>query len=114
MNNNTFRNNIRRYILGDDEDTGMDIDIDIDKFEITKFDYRSIFGKSEHQNISHLEMVSKFFRTNKKSEMDMVTLKYKLYFDDHPDEWKELFVFFCVMPFTEFEFQGKDGNLLKV
>lgn len=25
MNNNTFRNNIRRYILGDDGDTGMDI-----------------------------------------------------------------------------------------
>ncbi|CAG86581.2 DEHA2D00352p [Debaryomyces hansenii CBS767] len=112
MNNNTFRNNIRRYILGDDEDTGMDIDIDIDKFEITKFDYRSIFGKSEHQNMSHLEMVSKFFRTNKKSEMDMVTLKHKLYFDDHPDEWKELFIFFCVMPFTEYEFQGKDGKLL--
>lgn len=33
MNNNTFRNNIRRYILGGDEDTGMDIDMDIDKFD---------------------------------------------------------------------------------
>ena len=45
MNNNTFRNNIRRYILGGDEDTGMDIDMDIDKFEITKFNYRKIFDK---------------------------------------------------------------------
>ena len=33
-------------------------------------------------------------------------------FDDHSNEWKELFIFFCVMPFTEYEFQGDDGNIL--
>ena len=36
----------------------------------------------------------------------------KWYFENHPDEWKKLFIFFCVMPFTEYEFQGKDGKLL--
>lgn len=27
-------------------------------------------------------------------------------------EWKELFIFFCVMPFTEYEFEGEDEKLL--
>ena len=59
MNNNTFRNNIRRYILGDDEDTGMDIDMDIDKFEITKFDYRKLFDK---RAISKYELSRNFMQ----------------------------------------------------
>ena len=108
MNNNTFRNNIRRYILGGDEDTRMDIDL----FEITKLNYRALFAKLANQNISHTEMMFKFFAIENTSDMDTVPQKQKWYFDDHPDEWTKLFIFFCVMPFTEYEFQGKDGNLL--
>ena len=71
MNNNTFRNNIRRYILGDDEDTGMDIDIDIDKFEITKFDYRKIFDKRAIQNVSYQEILRKMFEIENVFDLDM-------------------------------------------
>ena len=46
------------------------------------------------------------------SDVDMEPQSQKWYFKNHPDEWKELFIFFCVMPFTEYEFQGKDGKLL--
>ncbi|CUM48546.1 unnamed protein product [Debaryomyces tyrocola] len=110
MNNNTFRNNIRRYILGDDEDTGMDIDIDIAKFEITKFDYRKIFDNRAIQNVSYQEILRKMFEIENVFDLDMDHVR--LHYKDHPDKWKELFIFFCVMPFTEYEFQGKDGNLL--
>ena len=112
MNNNTFPNNIRRYILGGDEATGMDIDMDIDLFEITKFNYRILFDKSAHQNITHTEMVYKFFGIENISDVDLEPQSQKWYFKNHPDEWTKLFIFFCVMPFTEYEFQGKDGNLL--
>ncbi|CUM55074.1 unnamed protein product [Debaryomyces fabryi] len=57
-------------------------------------------------------MVSKFFGIEKNSNVDMVPLKGKLYFDDNADKWKELFIFLCVIPFIEYEFQGNDGNLL--
>ena len=115
MNNNTFPNNIRRYILerGDeDRDMNIDIDADIDLLEIPKFNYRTLFDKSANQNISHTEMVYKVFRIENISDVDTVPQKHKWYFDDHPDEWKKLFIFFCVMPFTEYEFQGVDGKLL--
>ena len=49
MNNNTFPNSIRRYILerdGEDRDMDIDVDADIDLFEITKFDYRKLFDKA--------------------------------------------------------------------
>ena len=64
MNNNTFPNSIRRYILeggGEDKDMDIDVDADIDLFEITKFNYRTLFDKSANQNITHTEMVYKFF-----------------------------------------------------
>lgn len=38
--------------------------------------------------------------------LDYVRSHYR----DHPNEWKELFIFLCVMPFTEF--QGDDENVL--
>ena len=57
-------------------------------------------------------MVYKFFGIENISDVDIVPQKHKWYFEDHPDEWKELFIFFCVMPFTEYEFQGYDGKLL--
>ena len=110
MNNNTFRNNIRRYILGGDEDMDMDIDIDIDIFEITKFDYRKIFDRKANQNVSYTEILHKMFEIENVFDLDMDHVK--THYRDHPDEWKELFIFFCVMPFTEYEFQGSDGNLL--
>ncbi|CUM49465.1 unnamed protein product, partial [Debaryomyces fabryi] len=115
MNNNTFSNSIRRYILeGDNEDKDMDIDVDADinLFEITKFNYRTLFDKLMNQNISHTEMVFKFFGIESISDVDLDPQSQKLYFKDHPDEWKELFIFFCVMPFTEYEFEGPDGSLL--
>ncbi|CUM55887.1 unnamed protein product [Debaryomyces tyrocola] len=115
MNNNTFPNSIRRYILerGDeDRDMNIDVDNDIDSFDIAKFDYRTLFDKSANQNISHTQMVYKFFRIENISDVDTVPQKHKWYFDDHPNEWKKLFIFFCVMPFTEYEFEGPDGNLL--
>ena len=87
--NNTFSNNIRRYILEENEGTDMDIDNDIDEFVITKFDYRKLFSKRVHQHISHLEMVSKFFGIEKISEVNTVPQKRKWYFDDNPDKWKE-------------------------
>ena len=63
MNNNTFPNNIKRYILQprveDSED--IDVDVDIDLFEITKLNFRILFDKSENQNITHTEIVFKFF-----------------------------------------------------
>ena len=110
--NNTFSNNIRRYILEENEGTDMDIDNDIDEFVITKFDYRKLFSKRVHQHISHLEMVSKFFGIEKISDVDLEPQSQKLYFKDHPNKWKELFIFLCVIPFTEYEFQGEDGKLL--
>ena len=115
MNNNTFSNSIRRYILegdGEDKDMDIDVDADIDLFEITKFNYRTLFDKRVNQNISHTEMVFKFFGIENISDVDTVPQKHKWYFDDHPDEWKQLFIFFCVMPFTEYEFEGSDGRLL--
>ena len=113
MNNNTFSDSIRRYILeGSGEDMDIDVDADIDLFEITKFNYRTVFDRSVNQNISHTEMVHKFFGIENISDVDRVPEKHKWYFDDHPDEWKELFIFFCVMPFTEYEFQGSDGKLI--
>ncbi|CUM57511.1 unnamed protein product [Debaryomyces tyrocola] len=115
MNNNTFRNNIRRYILEEGgEDKYMDIDVDagIDLFDTTKFNYRTLFDERVNQNISRTEMVFKFFGIENISDVDTVPQKHKWYFDDHPDEWKVLFIFFCVMQSTEYEFQGKDGNLL--
>ena len=115
MNNSTFSNSIRRYILeggGEDKDMDIDVDADIDLFEITKFNYRTLFDKSANQNITHTEMVYKVFGIENISDVDTVPQKHKWYFDDHPDEWKELFIFFCVMPFTEYEFQGSDGKLL--
>ena len=64
MNNNTFSDSIRRYILeggGEDKDMDIDVDADIDLFEITKFNYRTVFDRSVNQNISHTEMVHKIF-----------------------------------------------------
>ncbi|CUM55985.1 unnamed protein product [Debaryomyces tyrocola] len=104
MNNNTFSNSIRMYILeggGEDKDMDIDVDADIDLFDITKFNYRKLFDKRANQNISHTEMVFKFFGIENISDLDMIPQKNKWYFGDHPDEWKELFIFFCVMPFTE-------------
>jgi hypothetical protein len=63
MNNNTFPNSIRRYILegnSEGKDIGIDVDADIDLFEITKFNYRTLFDKCANQNISHTEMVFNF------------------------------------------------------
>ncbi|MDN5614003.1 MAG: hypothetical protein L0G33_10540, partial [Staphylococcus equorum] len=97
---------------GSGEDMDIDVDADIDLFEITKFNYRTVFDRSVNQNISHTEMVHKFFGIENISDVDRVPEKHKWYFDDHPDEWKELFIFFCVMPFTEYEFQGSDGKLI--
>ncbi|CUM53638.1 unnamed protein product, partial [Debaryomyces tyrocola] len=114
MNNITFPNNIRRYILergGEDRDMDIEVDADIDLFEITKFNYRTLFDKGANQNISHAEMVFKFFGIERISDVDLESQSQKLYFKDPPDEWKELFIFFCVMPFTEYEFEGPDGNL---
>ena len=113
MNNNTFSDSIRRYILEcSGEDMDIDVDAGIDLFEITKINYRTVFDRSMNQNISHTEMVYKFFGIENISDVDRIPEKHKWYFDDHPDEWKELFIFFCVMPFTEYEFQGSDGKLL--
>ena len=74
MNNNTFPNSIRRYILqrgGEDMDVNIDVDADIDLFEITKFNYRTLFDKSAHQNISYTEMVYKIFEIENISDLDL-------------------------------------------
>ena len=57
MNNSTFPNSIRRYILeggGEDKDMDIDVDADIDLYEITKFNYRTLFDKS--QNVNYREI----------------------------------------------------------
>lgn len=46
MYNNTLSNNIRRYILGTNEDT--DLEIDLDEIEIAKFDYKYFEIKMYH------------------------------------------------------------------
>ena len=56
--------------------------------------------------MSYQEILCKIFEIENVSDLDMVTIKHELYYEDHPDKWKELFIFFCVMPFTEYEFQG--------
>ena len=55
--NNTFPNSIRRYILqrgGEYMDVNIDVDADIDLYEITKFNYRTLFDKS--QNVNYREI----------------------------------------------------------
>ena len=81
MNSNTFHKNIRKHVLGYFENT--DMDIDIDRFDITKFDYRNIFCNNSKTKISHLEMVIKFFGIDKMSDVDLEPLKGKFYFKDH-------------------------------
>ena len=92
------------------EDIDMEIDTDIDTFEITKFDYRRIFHKYVDKNVTYREMLHKRFEIENELDLDMDHVRS--YSRDHPNEWKELFIFFCVMPFTKYEFQGPDGNLL--
>ena len=72
---------------GEDKDIDVDVD-DVDLFEITKFNYKTLFDKCTYQNISHTEMVYKFFRIENISDMETVPQKHKWYFDDHPDRWK--------------------------
>lgn len=112
MNDTILIDSIRRYILGGNGDTDIDINLDIDEFEITKFDYRNIFDKEADQNVSHLELIFKFLGAEDTLDADFKCDDCKWYFADNPDRWKELFIFFCVMPFTEYEFQGKDLKLL--
>lgn len=42
-----FSNHIRRYILGREYGTHIDIDNDIKEFEIAKLDYRNIFDQPD-------------------------------------------------------------------
>lgn len=97
---------------GEDMDIDVDVDANIDLFETTKFNYRRVFDRSVNQNINHTEMLYKFFGIEDISDVDRIPEKHKWYFDDNPEEWKELFIFLCVMPFTEYELEGKDGKLL--
>ena len=110
MNKDSFFINTKRYILEGGEDVDMEIDTDIDTFEITKFDCRKIFNKYADQNVNYREILGKMFEIENVLDLDMDHVRS--HYRDHPNEWKELFIFFCVMPFTEYEFQGKDGNLL--
>ena len=89
-------------------DIGMDIDID--RFKITEFDYRNIFGRNADQKVTYREILDKIFEIENVLDLDMD--RVRTHYRNHPDEWKELFIFFCVMPFTEYEFQGVDGKLL--
>lgn len=50
MNEGVFANNVKRYILATNEKP------DIDKYEITKFDYRKAFNEGFHKNISQIEI----------------------------------------------------------
>ena len=110
MNKDSFFINTKRYILEGGEDIDMEIDTDIDLFEITKFDYRKIFNKYGDQNVRYREILHKIFEIENELDLDMDHVRS--YYRGHPDEWKELFIFFCVMPFTEYEFEGPDGDLL--
>ena len=102
MNKDSFFINTKRYILEGGED--------IDSFEITKFDYRKIFNNYVDQNVNYREILHKIFEIENELDLDMDHVRS--HYKDHPDKWKELFIFFCVMPFTEYEFHGKDGKLL--
>ena len=118
MNNNTFPNSIRRYILeggGEDKVMDIDVDADIDLFEITKFNYRTLFDKSANQNITHTEKVYKFFgieNIRSLSDVDQFLKVKNGTLKTIQMNGRELFIFLCDMPFTEYEFQGKDGKLL--
>lgn len=64
-----------------------------------------------NQNVSHTEIIFKFFNFLKKSYINKVLRKFNGNFDDHQNEWKELFILFCAirfMPFTENEFSRTD------
>ena len=74
MNNSTFSNSIRRYILeggGEDKDMDIDVDADIDLFEITKFNYRKLFDKRAIQNVSYQEILRKMFEIENVFDLDM-------------------------------------------
>ena len=61
----------------------IDVDADIDLFEITKFNYRTLFDKSANQNITHTEKVYKFFgieNIRSLSDVDTVPQKSKVVF----------------------------------
>lgn len=89
---------------------GIDVDADIDLFEITKFNYRTLFDKSELQNISHIEMVYKFFEIENISDVDLAPQSQKLFFKNHPDEWKQLFIFFLSGRLTNMNLKGLMGT----
>lgn len=103
-----FANNIKKYILKGDEDT--DIDTEVHMFEIIKFDYRSIFNKGLCQSVNYGDILHKIFEVENKLDLEMNQIK--AYYEHHQHKWKELFIFFTVMPFTEYEFLGPDGRLI--
>jgi hypothetical protein len=59
-----------------------------------------------------VRIIFKFLILKKKSYVKKARLKFKMNYDDHQNEWKEIFIYFCVMPFTDYEFQDADGRLL--
>ena len=90
---------------------------EIERFEITKFDYRNIFDKSLNQNVSHTKIIFKFFNFLKKSLtsirffeslMEILTIiktngKNYLYYS----------VLFVLCRYRKWIFKdGSDGNLL--
>ena len=95
--------NTKRYILEGGEDIDMEIDTDIDTFEITKLDYRRIFHKCADQNVSYREILHKMFEIENELDLDMDHVRS--YSKDHPNEWKELFIFFvlCRLPNMNFK-----------
>ena len=67
-------------------------------------------ARNADQNVTYREILDKIFEIENVLDLDMD--RVRTHYRNHPDEWKELFIFFCVMPFTEYEFQGVDGKLL--
>lgn len=108
MSKGTFASHIKRLILEGGEE--------IERFEITNFDHRNIFDKSMNQNVSHTEIIFKFFNFKKKcltsirffeSLKEILTIiktngKNYLY--------SSVLCILCRLP--KMNFQRSDGNLL--
>ena len=84
------------------EDIDMEIDTDIDTFEITKFDYRRIFHKYVDKNVTYREMLHKRFEIENELDLDMDHVRS--YSKDHPNEWNYSSSFvLCRLPNMNFK-----------
>lgn len=106
MSNEVLAKNIEQYIIGSNENSN------IDKFKISRFDYRKLFNKPPGEIVTHKELVYKFFCPTKTSNIDKAVRHCMTYWDNHEEKLKELLIFFAVMPFTEYEFCDSHGRVI--